>query len=92
MAQAQFTTHHGMVDILPDEARKWQHIESVIRQTAREFHFGEIRTPVLEQTGLIARGVGELTTSFPRKSSHLYRGQFLRESTSTCFDRKYGTG
>jgi len=74
MAQAQFTTHHGMVDILPDEARKWQHIESVIRQTAREFHFGEIRTPVLEQTGLIARGVGELTDIVSKEMFAFQRG------------------
>ncbi|MCC5927201.1 MAG: histidine--tRNA ligase [Bacteroidetes bacterium] len=75
MAQAQFTTHHGMVDILPEEAQKWQFIETVIRETARSFHFGEIRTPVLEQTPLIARGVGELTDIVSKEMFAFNRGE-----------------
>lgn len=61
MAQPTFSTHTGMVDILPDESPKWQKLEQIIRDEARKFNFEEIRTPVLEQTELIARGVGELT-------------------------------
>lgn len=74
MAQAQFTTHHGMVDILPEEAQKWQYIENVVREVARKFHFGEIRTPVLEQTPLIARGVGELTDIVSKEMFAFNRG------------------
>lgn len=61
MANPSFITHLGMVDILPDEVEKWQFIESRIRDIARTFHFREIRTPFLEDTGLIARGVGKST-------------------------------
>jgi len=74
MAQAQFTTHHGMVDILPEEAQKWQYVEAIIRETARAFHFGEIRTPVMEQTPLIARGVGELTDIVSKEMFAFNRG------------------
>lgn len=74
MAQAQFTTHHGMVDILPEEALKWQYIERIIRETARTFHFGEIRTPIMEQTPLIARGVGELTDIVSKEMFAFNRG------------------
>lgn len=74
MAQTQFTTHHGMVDILPEEAQKWQYIEQIIRATAKSFHFGEIRTPVLEQTALISRGVGELTDIVSKEMFAFNRG------------------
>jgi histidyl-tRNA synthetase len=74
MAQAQFTTHSGMVDILPDEAVKWQFVEQIIRETAKAYHFGEIRTPIMEQTPLIARGVGELTDIVSKEMFAFNRG------------------
>jgi histidyl-tRNA synthetase len=74
MAQPLFFTHHGMVDILPDEARRWQAVETIIRDTARAFHFGEIRTPVMEPTPLIARGVGELTDIVSKEMFAFNRG------------------
>ena len=37
----------------------WQYVEDVIRKTMARFHFEEIRTPVLEEEGLIVRGIGE---------------------------------
>ena len=73
MAQAPvYHTPRQWFDILPDEARKWQHIESVIRQTARGVSFREkIRTPVLEQDRPdCAWGGRAQPTSFPRKCSH----------------------
>lgn len=74
MAITPFTTHHGMVDILPEDAVKWQFIEQIIRKTAQKFHFSEIRTPVMEQTGLIARGVGELTDIVSKEMFAFNRG------------------
>jgi histidyl-tRNA synthetase len=75
MAQPQFTTHNGMVDILPEESPKWQFLEQLIRNTARKFHFQEIRTPVMEQTGLIARGIGELTDIVSKEMFAFNRGE-----------------
>ena len=74
MAQAQFTTHNGMVDILPDESGKWQFLEQIIRKTAKKFHFQEIRTPIMEQTGLIASGIGELTDIVSKEMFAFNRG------------------
>jgi histidyl-tRNA synthetase len=74
MAQAQFTTHNGMVDILPDESGKWQFLEQIIRKTAKKFHFQEIRTPIMEQTGLISRGIGELTDIVSKEMFAFNRG------------------
>jgi histidyl-tRNA synthetase len=61
MAKAKYTTHLGMVDILPDESPKWRALENIIHQEAAQFNFEEIRTPIMEQTELIKRGVGQLT-------------------------------
>ncbi|HWE01099.1 MAG TPA: histidine--tRNA ligase [Tepidisphaeraceae bacterium] len=49
----------GTVDLLPAESWKWQVVERIARDTARLYHFGEIRTPVFEHTELFHRGVGE---------------------------------
>lgn len=75
MSLTQFTTHSGMVDILPDESGKWQYLEQIIRNTARKFHFQEIRTPIMEQTGLIARGIGELTDIVSKEMFAFNRGE-----------------
>ncbi|MFN1836182.1 histidine--tRNA ligase [Balneola sp. MJW-20] len=61
MAKPKYTTHLGMVDILPDESPKWRALEQIIHEEARRFNFEEIRTPIMEQTELIVRGVGQLT-------------------------------
>lgn len=61
MAKPKFTSHVGMVDILPDESPKWRALETIIHEEAAKFNFEEIRTPILEQTELIVRGIGQLT-------------------------------
>jgi len=74
MAQPTFSTHVGMVDILPDEVGKWQKLEQIIREEAKKFNFEEIRTPILEQTELIARGVGQLTDIVSKEMFAFERG------------------
>lgn len=61
MAKPKYSTHLGMVDILPDESPKWRVLEQIIHEEAARFNFEEIRTPIMEQTELIVRGVGQLT-------------------------------
>lgn len=51
----------GFRDILPDESRRLDLIESRLRSVADRYGFGEIRLPMMEQTALFARGVGEET-------------------------------
>ncbi|MEX2640486.1 MAG: histidine--tRNA ligase [Balneolales bacterium] len=75
MADPKFRTHHGMVDILPDEARKWQNLERIIREAARKYDFEEIRTPVLEPTELISRGIGQLTDIVTKEMFTFSRGE-----------------
>ncbi len=49
----------GTRDILPDEAIKWRFLEERFRNFCNLYGFGEIRTPIFEQTDLFVRSVGE---------------------------------
>jgi histidyl-tRNA synthetase len=51
----------GTRDLLPPETELWIKIESAARAVFSRYNFGEIRTPILEDTQLFARGVGEET-------------------------------
>src|SRR5204863_2246458 len=51
----------GTYDVLPSEIGIWHALENRLRQTFHRYGFGEIRTPVLENTDLFVRGVGEET-------------------------------
>ena len=51
----------GTRDLLPPETELWNRIEATARQVFARYHFGEIRTPIFEDTSLFARSVGEET-------------------------------
>lgn len=51
----------GMHDVLPGQTPGWSRLESTLRQTACQYGYQEIRTPIVEQTALFARGIGEVT-------------------------------
>ena len=51
----------GTRDLLPPETELWNRIEATARSVFSLYNFGEIRTPVFEDTALFARGVGEET-------------------------------
>jgi histidyl-tRNA synthetase len=51
----------GTRDLLPPETELWNYVESTARYVFERYSFGEIRTPVLEDTQLFSRGVGEET-------------------------------
>lgn len=51
----------GFKDIVPGEVELWQYLERVARDVFDRFHFREIRLPILEETELFARSIGEAT-------------------------------
>ncbi len=51
----------GMRDILPPASGVWNFVEAAARRIFVRFNYREIRTPILEETALFARGVGEET-------------------------------
>src|ERR1035438_5468454 len=51
----------GTRDILPPSSAVWNRVEAAAREVFRRYNYGEIRTPILEETALFARGVGQET-------------------------------
>lgn len=51
----------GMNDILPQESVAWQYLESAIAAVLCSYGYGEIRLPIVEQTALFRRSIGEVT-------------------------------
>ncbi len=51
----------GTRDLLPPETALWNRIEATARRVFARYNFGEIRTPIFEDTSLFARSVGEET-------------------------------
>ncbi|MGD0500475.1 MAG: histidine--tRNA ligase [Bryobacteraceae bacterium] len=51
----------GTRDLLPPATETWNQVETVARAVFRAYHYHEIRTPILEETQLFARGVGAET-------------------------------
>jgi len=64
----KYPSPKGTFDILPTELKaedawrtseKWLYVEEIMRSTAQNYGFKEIRTPIFEHTELFTRGVGE---------------------------------
>lgn len=51
----------GFRDILPDESAVWQKINDAAAKVFLRYGFEEIRLPLLEDTGLFCRSIGEAT-------------------------------
>ncbi|AZI51914.1 histidine--tRNA ligase [Pantoea agglomerans] len=51
----------GMNDYLPADTALWQRIEGVLKQTLASYGYSEIRLPLVEQTPLFKRAIGEIT-------------------------------
>jgi len=51
----------GMNDILPDETGLWLWFEETIRDWLHSYGYRNIRMPLLEQTALFKRAIGEVT-------------------------------
>ena len=60
-AMATLKAIRGTRDLLPPETALWNHVEATARAIFARYGFGEIRTPIFEDTALFARGVGEET-------------------------------
>jgi len=50
-----------MNDVLPDQTPAWQYLEQTMRDLLAAYAYREIRFPVLEQTQLFKRSIGEVT-------------------------------
>jgi histidyl-tRNA synthetase len=79
-----FRTIRGVFDVLPDASSSegsaipgtpaWVYVERTIRSVLERFNFDEIRTPILEETELIARGIGHATDIVSKEMFVVERG------------------
>src|SRR5229473_8152962 len=51
----------GTRDLLPPDTAVWNRVETIAREVFRAYNYQEIRTPLVEETQLFARGVGAET-------------------------------
>ncbi|MBU1145488.1 MAG: histidine--tRNA ligase [Firmicutes bacterium] len=70
----------GTYDILPNQIPLWQHLESVIYQVSKLYHFDEIRTPIFESSELFHRSVGE-TSDIIKKETYDFEDRGKRQIT-----------
>jgi histidyl-tRNA synthetase len=57
----QIQAIRGMNDVLPSEIRAWQYLEGCARELLAAYGYEEIRVPIVEQTELFKRAIGEYT-------------------------------
>ena len=57
----KLTAVKGMNDILPPESARWEWLEAQVRELMARYAYRNVRTPILEQTALFVRGIGEVT-------------------------------
>ncbi len=58
---AKIKAIRGMNDILPVQTPVWQYLENTVKDVLAAYGYSEIRMPVVEQTSLFKRSIGEVT-------------------------------
>ncbi|REG82230.1 histidine--tRNA ligase [Marinomonas pollencensis] len=79
----------GMNDILPGQSSIWQYLENTVADVVKSYGYQQIRFPIVENTDLFKRGVGE-TTDIVEKEMYTFEdrnGESLTlrpEGTASC--------
>ncbi len=88
MAQEKIKALIGMNDILPSQTPVWRYLEEQVKATLDGFGYQEIRMPLVEQTSLFKRSVGEATDIVEKEMYTFERSErslTLRpEGTASC--------
>ncbi|OCG66961.1 histidine--tRNA ligase [Gilliamella sp. Nev5-1] len=61
MTERKIQSIRGMNDLLPTDSASWQQIENIVKGVLNSYGYNEIRTPIVEDTALFKRAVGEVT-------------------------------
>ncbi len=69
-----------MYDLLPDSIGRWRHLEDTARRLFERYGYSEIRTPLVEETHLFTRGIGE-TTDIVTKEMYTFTDRKNRSLT-----------
>lgn len=98
----KYTIPKGVFDILPEEklpedqwrtSDRWQYVEEIMRKTAHDYGYKEVRTPIFEHTDLFIRGVGE-SSDIVTKEMYTFtdrgdRSLTLRPEGTACVMRAF---
>lgn len=76
----KYRTIRGTRDILPAEISQWQGVENAARELFKTYGYSEIRTPVMEETGLFIKSVGE-DTDIVKKEMFSFQDRGERDIT-----------
>ena len=58
---SKLTGVRGMNDLLPADAIRWEFLEKTVMGLAKTYGYSTLRTPIVEQTAVFSRGIGEVT-------------------------------
>lgn len=58
---AKIQAIRGMNDLLPSDSPVWQYFENTVSDVLKSYGYQEIRMPIVEQTELFCRSIGEVT-------------------------------
>ncbi len=61
MSATRLQAIRGMEDVLPEASALWEKFEDACRAVFRRYGYRYMRTPIVEQTALFVRGIGEAT-------------------------------
>jgi histidyl-tRNA synthetase len=88
VAQDQIKALIGMSDILPGQTQVWRYLEEQVKATLDGFGYQEIRMPIVEETRLFKRSIGEVTDIVEKEMYTFERSErslTLRpEGTASC--------
>ena len=68
----------GTRDLLPDEALFWEHFKDTAAEVFRRYGYVLIDTPLIEQTELFVRGIGEATDVVSKEMFAALSGENLK--------------
>ena len=68
----KFQSVRGMRDILPNEAKSFRDLENCLISSVNQFAFKEIKTPILEDTNLFIKSIGD-GTDIVEKEMYTFR-------------------
>jgi len=76
----EYRSVKGMEDILPQDVQIWQYLERTARTELESYGYREIRTPIVEDTSIFVRGIGE-TTDIVTKEMYTFTDRKERSLT-----------
>jgi len=76
----EYRSVKGMEDILPQDVGIWQYLERAARTELESYGYREIRTPIVEDTSVFVRGIGE-TTDIVTKEMYTFTDRKERSLT-----------